>query len=50
MFLTVGKVFMIDAAELEGLLRVFSFLGLGGSLIGLSYFYHKFVFDREASV
>lgn len=44
MVLTVLKVFLFDAAELEGLYRVFSFLGLGVSLIALSYFYTKFVF------
>lgn len=43
--LAVFKVFLFDAAELEGLYRVFSFLGLGVSLIGLSYFYTRFVFD-----
>lgn len=43
--LAVFKVFLFDAAELEGLYRVFSFLGLGISLIGLSYFYTRFVFD-----
>lgn len=43
MTLTILKVFLIDAAHLEGLYRVFSFLGLGLSLIGLSYFYTKFV-------
>lgn len=42
--LTVGKVFLLDAAELDGLYRVASFLGLGLSLIGLSYFYTRFVF------
>lgn len=42
--LTVGKVFLFDASELEGLYRVFSFFGLGISLIGLSYFYTRFVF------
>ena len=45
--LAVLKVFLLDAAELEGLYRVFSFLGLGLSLIGLSYFYSKFVFDKK---
>lgn len=44
--LAVFKVFLFDAAELEGLYRVFSFLGLGVSLIGLSYFYTRFVFDK----
>ncbi len=44
---TVGKVFLYDASELEGLYRVFSFFGLGLSLIGLSYFYTKFVFKDD---
>lgn len=47
--LAVGKVFLFDASELEGLYRVFSFLGLGVSLIGLSYFYSRFVFDKQKS-
>jgi uncharacterized membrane protein len=45
---TVGKVFLYDASELEGLYRVFSFLGLGLSLIGLSYFYTRFVFNIKS--
>ena len=49
MVLTVGKVFLYDAAELEGLYRVVSFFGLGLSLLGLSYFYARFVFGpRQA--
>jgi uncharacterized membrane protein len=44
--LTVAKVFLYDAAELTGLFRVFSFLGLGISLLGLSWFYTRFVFKR----
>jgi uncharacterized membrane protein len=48
MLLTVTKVFLFDAGSLTGLLRVFSFLGLGLSLIGLSYFYGRFVFGGEA--
>ena len=46
MIVAVLKVFLFDAAELEGLYRVFSFLGLGISLMGLSYFYTKFVFSN----
>lgn len=42
--LTIAKVFLYDASELEGLYRVFSFFGLGLCLIGLSYFYTRFVF------
>ena len=44
---TVGKVFLYDASALEGLYRVFSFFGLGISLIGLSYFYTRFVFGGD---
>jgi uncharacterized membrane protein len=47
MILTVGKVFLYDASELEGLFRVFSFFGLGISLLCLSWFYTRFVFIRE---
>jgi uncharacterized membrane protein len=47
MVITVGKVFLYDASELEGLYRVFSFLGLGLCLIGLSYFYTRYVFSEE---
>jgi uncharacterized membrane protein len=41
---TVTKVFLMDAGSLTGLYRVFSFLGLGLSLLGISYFYGRFVF------
>lgn len=42
--LAVLKVFLFDASALEGLFRVFSFLGLGMSLMALSFFYTRFVF------
>ncbi|WP_282604488.1 DUF2339 domain-containing protein [Pelagibius sp. Alg239-R121] len=44
MLLSVCKVFLYDTAELEGLYRVFSFFGLGISLLALSYVYTRFVF------
>ncbi|MBX3593708.1 MAG: DUF2339 domain-containing protein [Sphingomonas sp.] len=45
------KVFLIDAAALDGLLRVLSFLGLGIALIGLSWVYTRFLAARpKASV
>ena len=47
MLLTVGKVFLIDASELKGLYRVFSFFGLGLSLLGLSWLYSRFVFGNR---
>ncbi|MEZ0224923.1 MAG: DUF2339 domain-containing protein, partial [Alphaproteobacteria bacterium] len=39
MLFTIAKVFLYDASTLDGLYRVFSFLGLGVSLIALSWFY-----------
>ena len=48
LLLAVIKVFIFDTQELEGLYRIFSFLGLGVSLIGLSYFYTKYVFKPVA--
>lgn len=48
MVVTVGKVFLVDADELTGLWRVFSFLGLGLCLIGLSWFYNRFVSRTDA--
>jgi uncharacterized membrane protein len=46
--IVIGKVFLFDASELEGLYRVFSFFGLGLALIGLSYFYTRFVFNAKS--
>ena len=49
LLLTVSKVFLLDADNLTGLYRVFSFLGLGLSLLGISYFYGRFVFASAAA-
>jgi uncharacterized membrane protein len=38
----VAKVFLSDMAELEGVLRALSFLGLGAVLIGIGYAYRRF--------
>jgi uncharacterized membrane protein len=38
------KVFLFDAASLEGLWRVLSFLGMGLSFLGISWAYARFVF------
>ncbi|MEP3723542.1 MAG: DUF2339 domain-containing protein, partial [Parasphingorhabdus sp.] len=35
------KVFLVDAAQLEGILRILSFLGLGIALIGIGWMYGK---------
>ena len=44
MLLAVCKVFLFDTAHLADLYRVFSFLGLGLSLLLLAYLYQRFVF------
>ncbi|MET0364990.1 MAG: DUF2339 domain-containing protein [Sphingobium sp.] len=47
MIAAVAKVFLLDAAGLEGLLRILSFLALGFSLIGLGWLYSRFL--RQAT-
>jgi uncharacterized membrane protein len=44
--IVVAKVFLIDIAGLQGLLRVLSFLGLGAALVGLGYAYRRFAITR----
>jgi uncharacterized membrane protein len=41
LMIVVGKIFLIYTAGLSSLLRVAAFLGLGLSLLGLSYFHQK---------
>ncbi|MET0360651.1 MAG: DUF2339 domain-containing protein [Sphingobium sp.] len=43
MLSAAGKVFLVDAAGLEGLLRILSFLALGFSLIGIGWLYSRFL-------
>lgn len=43
---TIFKVFLIDASELEGVLRILSFLGLGIALIGIGKLYGKVLAPR----
>ncbi|MEE4239064.1 MAG: DUF2339 domain-containing protein [Anderseniella sp.] len=42
--LSVLKVFLVDLSDLEGLLRVASFLGLGLCLVGIGFIYQRFVY------
>lgn len=42
------KVFLIDASALEGLLRVVSFLGLGGALLAIGWAYGRLLGRRDA--
>lgn len=46
----VIKVFLIDAAGLEGLLRIASFMALGFSLIGIGWVYSRQLSSRGAPV
>ena len=46
--LTIGKVFLFDLGNLEGLYRVASMLGLALSLLFVSLVYQRFVFWRGA--
>ena len=41
MLAAVLKVFLVDASELDGLVRVASFVALGFSLIGIGWFYTR---------
>jgi uncharacterized membrane protein len=50
LLLAVGKVFLIDTANLDNLYRVFSFFGLGVTLIGLGYLYQRLVFKRPLTI
>lgn len=47
LILTISKVFWFDASELTGILRVFSFFGLGVGLIAIGWFYARFVFKQD---
>jgi len=45
MLIAVGKVFLFDAAGLDGLLRIASFAALGLSLIGVGWLYSRYLPD-----
>lgn len=50
--IAVAKVFIFDMSALEGVLRAFSFIGLGAVLIGIGLFYQKLLTEaarREAA-
>lgn len=42
LMLVIVKLFLIDLSDLEGLLRVASLMGLGFSLLGISYLHRRF--------
>lgn len=45
--LTVSKVFLFDMSNLTGIFRALSFIGLGAALLGIGYFYQRFVFPGK---
>ncbi len=47
MVLAVAKVFLVDAAALEGLLRIASFMALGFSLLGIGWLYARQLGPRK---
>ncbi|BBF92185.1 DUF2339 domain-containing protein [Blastochloris tepida] len=46
--LTVLKVFLSDMADLEGVLRAVSFIGLGVVLVGIGWLYQRLLIPRRA--
>ncbi len=44
---TVGKVFLIDLADLEGFYRAVSFIGLGLVLVGIGVVYQRLLFRPQ---
>ena len=39
--LVIAKLFIVDMSDLDGLLRIASFMGLGISLLGLYYLHQR---------
>ena len=46
--ITIGKVFLLDLAVLEGFFRALSFIGLGLVLVGIGWLYQRLLFPRRA--
>jgi uncharacterized membrane protein len=46
-FLTIGKVFLLDMADLGGAWRALSFIGLGLVLVGIGWLYQRLLFPRR---
>jgi uncharacterized membrane protein len=46
--LTVAKVFLVDMADLTGVFRALSFIGLGVVLVGIGLLYQRLLFPRGA--
>lgn len=46
--IVILKLFLIDLSDLEGLLRVASFMGLGLALLGIAYLHKRLTVDQVA--
>lgn len=46
--LTVAKVFFVDMADLTGIFRALSFIGLGVVLVGIGWLYQRLLFPAQA--
>ncbi|WP_284694257.1 DUF2339 domain-containing protein [Rhodoplanes serenus] len=46
--LTIAKVFLLDMADLTGIYRALSFIGLGLVLVGIGLLYQRLLFPRAA--
>lgn len=47
--MTITKVFLSDLSHLSGILRALSFIGLGLVLVGIGYFYQRFIFPQNTA-
>jgi uncharacterized membrane protein len=47
--LTVAKVFLVDMADLTGVWRALSFIGLGLVLVGIGLLYQRLLFPHRAA-
>jgi uncharacterized membrane protein len=50
LLIVIGKIFLVDMSDLEGLLRVASFMGLGLSLLGLAFLHQRITKSRPVPV
>jgi len=46
--LTIAKVFLVDMADLTGVYRALSFIGLGLVLVGIGWLYQRLLFPRRS--
>jgi uncharacterized membrane protein len=45
--LTIAKVFLVDMADLTGIFRALSFIGLGAVLVGIGWLYQRLLFPTS---